>query len=321
MNEKILEVKNLKTYFLVDKSKDLYVRAVDDVNLTINRGDLVALVGESGSGKSSTAYTIMGMNEVTDGDIFFEGENIAHSPRDFEFKKKVQIVFQDPGSSLNEHKDIKQILSLPLKVHKIVKRDQIEEKIEEVLNIVGLSKDFMSKSPASIGGGEKQLVSIARALCSNPKFIILDEPTSALDVSIQAKIINMLLKIHKEQKLTYLFITHDLSLVRNISTKVVIMYLGKIFEIAKTEDFYSKPMHPYTKMLLSSIPVVSEEEEKLKPEKIESKGEIPSPVNIPKGCRFNTRCNQAMDICYKQDPDLINVGDEHQVRCHLYSGK
>jgi len=321
MTKKILELKNLKTYFLVDKSKNLHVRAVDDVSFNINKGELVALVGESGSGKSSTAYTIMGMNEVTDGDIIFDGESIVGKGRSFEFKQKAQIVFQDPGSSLNEHKDIKQILSLPLKVHKIVKPRKMEEKITEVLNIVGLSKDFMYKSPVSIGGGEKQLVSIARALCSNPEFIILDEPTSALDVSIQAKIINMLLKIHKEQELTYLFITHDLSLVRNISTKVVIMYLGKICEIAKTEDFYQKPMHPYTQMLLSSIPVVSEEEETLKPKKIESKGEIPSPVNIPKGCSFNTRCNRAMDICYKVDPKPVYLDEDHMVRCHLYNKK
>lgn len=211
-----------------------------------------------------------------------------------------------------------QILSLPLKVHKMVEKNKIEEKIMEILEMVELPSNFIYKSPNSISGGEKQLVSIARALCCNPKFIILDEPTSSLDVSIQAKIINMLLKLHKERELTYLFITHDLSLVRNISTKVIIMYLGKICEIASTEEFYNNPLHPYTKMLLSSIPVISEEEEALKPKKTTSIGEIPSPVNIPKGCSFNTRCNQAKDICFKEDPLMKLISDKHQVRCHLY---
>lgn len=318
MNNEILTVKNLKTYFMIDKSKKSFVRAVDDVSFSINKGELVALVGESGSGKSTIAYTIMGMENAYGGDIIFDGETVIGKNRTFTFKKKAQIVFQDPGSSLNPHHDVKQILSLPLKVHKVVENNKIENKIGEILNMVGLSEDFIYKSPTSIGGGEKQLVSIARALCSNPKFIILDEPTSSLDVSIQAKIINMLLKLHKEQELTYLFITHDLSLVRNISTKVIIMYLGKICEIANTEDFYKTPMHPYTQMLLSSIPVISEEEEKLKPEKVISTGEIPSPVNIPKGCNFNTRCNKAMDICFIDDPIMHKISDCHDVRCHLY---
>ncbi len=317
MENKLLSVKNLKTYFLVNKSKQQYVKAVDDVSFDINQGELVALVGESGSGKSTIAYTLMGMNEVTGGEIIFEGEDIAKKDRSFDFKKKVQIVFQDPGSSLNPHHDVKQILSLPLKVHKIVPPNKIESKIAEILEMVGLSEDFMYKSPTAIGGGEKQLVSIARALCSNPSFILLDEPTSSLDVSIQAKIINMLLKIHQENKLTYLFITHDLSLVRNISTKVIIMYLGKICEIAETEEFYRKPLHPYTQMLLSSIPVVSEEEEKLKPKRIQSRGEIPSPVNVPKGCSFNTRCNMVTERCFIEDPVMREVSKNHFVRCHL----
>jgi len=321
MSEEILALKNLKTYFLVDKHKQTYVRAVDDVSFSINKGEIVGLVGESGSGKSTIAYTIMGMDKPSGGEIIFDGEDILkhnNNKRTFDFKQKAQIVFQDAGSSLNPYQDVKQILSLPLKVHKIVSKDKIEDKISEILGMVGLSSDFMYKAPASIGGGEKQLVSIARALCSSPKFILLDEPTSSLDVSIQAKIINMLLKLHKEQELTYLFITHDLSLVRNISTKVVIMYLGKICEIAQTEEFYRAPLHPYTQMLLSSIPVISDEEEALKPTKVVSTGEIPSPVNIPKGCSFNTRCNQTMDICFTEDPIMHQTSDCHQVRCHLY---
>lgn len=324
MNTEILSVKNLKTYFAINKSsgKKQYVRAVDGVNFGIKEGEIMGLVGESGSGKSTIAYTIMGMYKPTEGEIIFNfnGKSIVakSNKRSLEFKKNVQIVFQDPGSSLNPYHDVRQILSLPLRVHKIVPKDKIEEKIAEILEMVELPASFMYKTPTSIGGGEKQLVSIARALCSNPKFIILDEPTSSLDVSIQAKIINMLLKIHREQKLTYLFITHDLSLMRNISTKVAIMYLGKICEIAPTEIFYKSPLHPYTQMLLSSIPVISEEEEALKPKKVVSTGEIPSPVNVPKGCSFHTRCIQCMDICRTEDPVIHQVSEDHFVRCHLY---
>lgn len=280
----------------------------------------MGLVGESGSGKSTIAYTLMGMYKQSGGEIIFNGENITtkDNKRNMEFKKNAQIVFQDPGSSLNPYQDVRQILSLPLKVHKIVPNNKIDEKILEILKMVELPADFMYKSPNSIGGGEKQLVSVARALCSNPKFIILDEPTSSLDVSIQAKIINMLLKLQKENNLTYMFITHDLSLMRNISTKVAIMYLGKMCEVAPTEPFYKAPLHPYTQMLLSSIPVISEEEEALKPKKVTSQGEIPSPVNIPNGCSFNTRCNQKMDICCIEDPVMHEVSKDHFVRCHLY---
>lgn len=315
--ETILELKELKTYFPL--GKDRFVRAVDGVSFAINRGDIMGLVGESGSGKSTIAYTVMGMYPQTGGEIIFNGRTMSDQKRDKEFKKHAQIVFQDPGSSLNPYKDVRQTLSLPLKVHNIVPKNQIDDKILEILEMVELPPDFIYKTPNSIGGGEKQLVSIARALCSDPKFIILDEPTSSLDVSIQAKIINMLLKIYRERNLTYMLITHDMSLMRNISTKVAIMYLGKICEVAPTETFYQNPMHPYTQMLLSSIPVVSEEEEALKPKKVVSTGEIPSPVNVPKGCSFNTRCIYKKDICIKEDPCTKEVSPGHFVRCHLYN--
>jgi len=318
MSKEILNIKDLKTYFPIDKTK--FVRAVDGVSFSIREGEIMGLVGESGSGKSTIAYTVMGMYKQSGGEIIFNGETITSkdNKRNMEFKKNAQIVFQDPGSSLNPYQDVRQILSLPLKVHKIAAPDKIDEKILEILDMVELPANFMYKSPNSIGGGEKQLVSIARALCSNPKFIILDEPTSSLDVSIQAKIINMLLKLHKERNLTYMFITHDLSLMRNISTKVAIMYLGKMCEVAPTEEFYKAPLHPYTQMLLSAIPVISEAEEALKPKKVVSTGEIPSPVNIPKGCSFHTRCNRKMDICCNEDPVMHEVSENHYVRCHLY---
>ena len=317
MAQEILRLKNLKMYF--PAGKDRFVRAVDGVDLYINKGDVLGIVGESGSGKSTIAYTVMGMYHQTDGEIIFNGETItkADRKRSMSFRKAAQIVFQDPGSSLNPYQDVRSILSLPLKVHKVVPRKQIDEKIVEILNMVELPADFMYKSPNSIGGGERQLVSIAGALCCNPKFIILDEPTSSLDVSIQAKILNMLMKLREENDLTYMFITHDMGVMRNISTRVAIMYLGKLCEVAPTELFFSNPLHPYTQMLLSAIPVVSDEDEALKPAKIECNGEIPSPVDIPKGCSFNTRCPYKTDRCMEEDPIMREVAPGHYVRCHL----
>lgn len=319
--ERLLELKELKMHFPV--GKDTFVRAVDGVNLEIQKGEVLGIVGESGSGKSTIAYTVMGMYRQTGGEILFNREVITADTkgRSKEFRKSAQIVFQDPGSSLNPYQDVRSILRLPLLVHGVVPRNKVDERIKEILDMVELPPDFMFKSPTSIGGGEKQLVSIARALCSNPKFIILDEPTSSLDVSIQAKILNMLMKLKRENELTYMFITHDMGVMRNISTRVAIMYLGKICEIAPTDVFYTSPLHPYTQMLLSAIPVVSEEDEALKPAKVVSEGEIPSPVNIPPGCSFNTRCKYKFDRCLVEDPQMLEVSPGHYVRCHLHEEK
>lgn len=318
MNEPLLTLKDLKMHFPIGNKK--VVRAVDGVNLTINRGDVIGLVGESGSGKSTIAYTVMGMYQQTDGTIEFGGDVITPKTkgRSKEFRRRAQIVFQDPGSSLNPYQDVRSILSLPLKVHHVVDRKHIDDKILEILDMVELPHDFLYKSPNAIGGGERQLVSIARALCCNPEFIVLDEPTSSLDVSIQAKIINMLMKLKKEQDLTYMFITHDLGVMRNVSNRVAIMYLGKICEIAPTEEFYAKPLHPYTQMLLSAIPVISAEDEAVKPPKVECEGEIPSPVNIPTGCSFNTRCKYKCERCMQEDPKMVEISPGHMVRCHLF---
>lgn len=317
MGKELLIAKDLKQYFPI--GKDRFVRAVDGVNFSINEGEVMGLVGESGSGKSTIAYTVMGMYRQTDGEIIFNGQTITNKTkgRSKDFRRDAQIVFQDPGSSLNPYQDVRQILSLPLRVHNVVSKDGIDDKIREILQMVELPPDFMYKTPNSIGGGERQLVSIARALCSNPKFIILDEPTSSLDVSIQAKILNMLMKLKEEQKLTYMFITHDMGVMRNVSTKIAIMYLGKICEIAPTKTFYEAPMHPYTQMLLSAIPVVTPEEEALKPKKVKSEGEIPSPVNVPSGCSFHTRCAFKQKICMEVDPEMQEVEPGHFVRCHL----
>ena len=281
---------------------------------------MIWFTGLSGSGKSTIAYTVMGMYGMTGGEIDFEGEVFTKETtrkRSMKFRREAQIVFQDPGSSLNPNQDVRSILSLPLKVHKAVPKNESDDKILEILEMVELPADFMYKSPNSIGGGEKQLVSIARALCCNPKFIILDEPTSSLDVSNQAKIINMLIKLKKEQNLTYMFITHDMGVMRNVSTRVAIKYLGKICEIAPTETFYRNPLHPYTQMLLSSIPVVSEEVETIKQKAVETEGEIPAPDNVPTGCSFHTRCPYKCERCTKEYPVMREVEPGHTVRCHL----
>jgi len=318
MNSKLLEVDKLQKFFITSQGT---VRAVDEVSFSIVEGETLGLVGESGSGKSTVAYTVVGLHSPTSGKIVFEGKDISKpvSKRPKGLKKSIQIVFQDPGTSLNSRRTIQQILELPLKVHRLGDSHDRKERVVELLERVELPSDYMYKSPHSLGGGERQMVAIARALATNPQLIILDEPTSALDVSIQAKIINMLIKFQKEMNLSYLFITHDLSLMRNVATRVAIMYLGKICEVAETSEFFANPLHPYTKMLLSSIPVVSEEEEAMKPAKITSEGEIPSPVNVPPGCGFHTRCTVVQGaICSQEIPGMVEVEPGHLVRCHLY---
>lgn len=318
MDKKILEVKNLKKYFPINK--ELAVKAVDGVSLSLYEGQTLGLVGESGSGKSTIAYTIIGMYNATDGEIIYKGEDLAKKgiKRTLKQKGEMQIVFQDPGSSLNSRRSIGKSLAVPLDIHDKMSKEKKNARIEELLELVGLPKNFKDKMPRNIGGGERQLVSVARALATNPSLIILDEPTSALDVSVQAKVIRTLIDLQEKFSLSYLFITHDLSLMRNVATEVAIMYLGRLCELAPTADFFEDPLHPYTQMLLSSIPVATEEEEKVKPDKILSEGEIPSPVNVPKGCAFHTRCREKMDICSQIAPTMIEVSQGHYVCCHKY---
>ncbi|MDR1603728.1 MAG: ABC transporter ATP-binding protein [Gracilibacteraceae bacterium] len=314
----ILQIRSLKQYFPLGKKggQRLFVKAVDDVSLDIGRGEILGLVGESGSGKSTLAYSVVGLYRPSAGQILFEGEKIG-ARRPLPLRKDIQIVFQDPGSSLNPRQTIGEILELPLKVHfPALKSGERQKRVRELLQMVELPAAYAWKTPGAIGSGEKQMAAIARALAPGPKFIILDEPTSALDVSIQAKIINMLLRLRREHNLTYLFITHDLSLMRNIATRVIILYLGRVAEIAGTEDFFRRPTHPYTQMLLSSIPVLGAEDEALKPARILSQGEIPSPVNLPTGCSFHQRCHAVLDRCPGDDPSLRQIGAEHWVRCH-----
>jgi|UniRef100_A0A7V3KN14 peptide/nickel transport system ATP-binding protein len=320
MNDKmpILKISNLKKYFRTNAG---IVKAVDGVSFIMEQGETLGLVGESGSGKSTIAYAVAGIYAPTSGQIFFQSFDISRpaTKRSLSIKRSIQIVFQDPGTSLNPRRTIEQILMLPLNVHRIGSPKERRDLVYELLQKVQLPRDYANKAPGMLGGGERQMVAIARALATQPQLIILDEPTSALDVIIQAKIIKMLLTFQRELGLSYLFITHDLSLMRNVATRVAIMYLGKICELAPALEFFQRPLHPYTQMLLSSIPVVSKEEESLKPKKIQSRGEIPSPVNVPPGCSFHSRCPEAKEICKQIDPPMIELPGGHFVRCHLFS--
>ena len=317
-SDDLLVVQNLTKHF---KTSFGVVRAIDDTNFTIKPGETFGLVGESGSGKSTTGYVIMGIYTPTSGKILFKGQDISvHTKKRPKYlKKDLAIVFQDPASSLNPTKTVRDVVGQPLKVHGLAKgQDEYEKRVTELLDAVELPpEDFKNRRPRDLGGGERQAVAIARAIATNPSLIVLDEPTSALDVSIQAKIMKVLMKLQKELNLSYLFITHDLSLMRNVSSRVAIMYLAKIVEFAPTAVFFQNPLHPYTQMLLSSVPVLTDEEEKLKPKEIISTGEVPSAINPPPGCRFHTRCPFVMATCKVNEPTFVLVEPDHYVACHL----
>lgn len=321
MSEVILEIKDLKKYFPLANGKT--VKAVDGVSMKMYKGETLGLVGESGCGKSTIAYTVVGMYGATSGQVIYDNMDIVKKGyrRTLKQKGDIQIVFQDPGSSLNSRRTIEKSMEVPLDIHDKMSKEEKEKRVEELLEMVGLPKDYKNKMPRNIGGGERQLVSVARALATNPELIILDEPTSALDVSVQAKVISTLIELQKKLELSYLFITHDLSLMRNVASRVAILYLGRLCELAPTAEFFQAPLHPYTKMLLSSIPVVTEEEEAMKQDQIVSQGEIPSPVNAPKGCTFHTRCKDCMEICKTTAPVMVEVAPEHMVCCHKYTAQ
>ena len=321
MSEVIFEIKDLKKYFPLANGKT--VKAVDGVSMKMYKGETLGLVGESGCGKSTIAYTVVGMYGATSGQVIYDNMDIVKKGyrRTLKQKGDIQIVFQDPGSSLNSRRTIEKSMEVPLDIHDKMSKEEKEKRVEELLEMVGLPKDYKNKMPRNIGGGERQLVSVARALATNPELIILDEPTSALDVSVQAKVISTLIELQKKLELSYLFITHDLSLMRNVASRVAILYLGRLCELAPTAEFFQAPLHPYTKMLLSSIPVVTEEEEAMKPDQIVSQGEIPSPVNAPKGCTFHTRCKDCMEICKTTAPVMVEVAPEHMVCCHKYTAQ
>lgn len=317
----IVEVKDLKKYFPIDKGIFFpkivgHVKAVDGVSFCVNKGETLGMVGESGSGKSTVGRLIMRLLDVTSGDISFYGKSILslENETDRFFRSKAQIVFQDPFSSLNPRMIVKDIIGRVLMVQGEKQKAQVTEKVLSTLKEVGLKEEHMTRYPHEFSGGQRQRIAIARALISDPDFIVLDEPTSALDVSVQAQILNLLKGLQKEKGLTYLFITHDLSVVKHMSHKVLVIYLGKAMEYASKEAIFSNPLHPYTKALLTSIPKPYITNESIEDKII--KGDIPSPSNPPQGCRFHNRCPYAEEICEKQEPCWREIEEGHFVACH-----
>lgn len=311
----MIRVKNLKKYFG-------NLKAVDDISFEIKAGETLGLVGESGCGKSTLGKTLLGLEKTTSGEIFFEGKGLSQITSSIEQKKlrrEMQIIFQDPYASLNPRMTAGDIIAEPLDIHKLFSsKKEREEKILRLLSLVGLPAYMRSRFPHEFSGGQRQRIGIARALAPEPKFIICDEPISALDVSVQAQIVNLLKKLQQEMGLTYLFIAHDLAMVKYLSTKVAVMYLGHIVELASSEELYNSPRHPYTQALLSAIPIPDPVIEKTRT-RIILKGEIPSPINPPKGCIFSGRCPLAKKECYESRPQWKELSSGHFAACHLYS--
>jgi oligopeptide/dipeptide ABC transporter ATP-binding protein len=321
--EILIKVNNLKKYFpmasFLGSSRGKVVKAVDDVSFDIKKGETFGLVGESGCGKSTLGRTITRMYDATEGEIFYNGVDIAKLPKkglSF-YHKKMQIIFQDPYSALNPYMNVQEIIDEPMKLHTNVSKAERLEKIEYLLAKVGMSKSDMQKFPYEFSGGQRQRIGIARALSVEPEFVLCDEPISALDVSIQAQVVNMLEDLQKELGLAYLFVAHDLSMVRHISDRIGVMYLGKIVEISPSAELYKNPLHPYTKALLSAIPIADPKKATTNQRQV-IKGELPSPMDVPSGCRFHTRCPYAMPICKEEIPILKKMDQEHSVACHLY---
>ncbi|RDW20563.1 ABC transporter ATP-binding protein [Oceanobacillus chungangensis] len=318
MGEKVLEVKNLKKHFSVGKGQIL--QAVDDVSFSINKGETFGLVGESGCGKSTIGRTIMGLYDKTAGDVIFAGENV-HELKErnkFAFHRKMQMIFQDPYASLNPRSTIREVISEPMEIHEVFKnkREQLE-RVYELLEEVGLSRDHINRYPHEFSGGQRQRIGIARALALGPEFIIADEPISALDVSVQAQVVNLLKRLQAEKGLTFLFIAHDLAMVRQFSDRIGVMYLGNMVELTSSDQLYGNALHPYTKALLSAIPIPDPDIEESR-ERIILKGDLPSPINPPSGCVFRTRCPMAMDVCALEKPKWQEAEPSHFVACHLY---
>ena len=315
MAEKIIEVKNLKKYFDTPKGK---LHAVDGVNFSIEKGKTLGLVGESGCGKSTTGRVILRLLEATDGEILYQGRDIRtlSDSEMRELRKEMQIIFQDPFSSLDPRMTVSEIIEEPIKLNKLITdKNKRLDRVLELMDLVGLSRRLMNTYPHELDGGRRQRIGIARALALNTKFIICDEPVSALDVSIQAQILNLMKDLQKQLGLTYVFITHDLSVVNHFSDDIAVMYLGQLIEKASSEELFDNPIHPYTKALLSAIPRPTVDK---KVEKIILKGEITSPINPENNCRFANRCNFTEDICRQKSPQLEEVSPGHFVACHLF---
>ena len=323
MTAPLLKVENLKIYFPIKKGfmrKNVsFVKAVDNVSFSIMEGETLGLVGESGCGKSTIGRGINQLVKPTEGYVYYEGLDLTTlSKEEMRLKRKdMQMVFQDPYASLNPRLTVESILSEPLKAHGIDKKLH-RKMIEDIMAVCGLNKAFINRYAHEFSGGQRQRIGIARALILKPKLIIADEPVAALDVSIQAQILNLLKDLQEEFKLTYLFVSHDLSVVRHLSDRVAVMYLGRMVEIGDTEKIYSKPLHPYTESLLSAIPISNPRDKK---ERIILQGDVPSPVDPPTGCAFVGRCPKVMDVCHQVRPELQQMNEDHYVACHLYASE
>lgn len=317
--EVLLSVKDLKKHFYMGKKETL--KAVDGISLDIYKGETFGLVGESGCGKSTAGRTMIGLYDRTDGEVIFNGKDVhtLSEKERFQFHKQMQMIFQDPYASLNPRSTVKEIISEPMEVHGLYpdKKERLE-RIYQLLEDVGLNRDHANRYPHEFSGGQRQRIGIARALALDPDFIIADEPISALDVSVQAQVVNLLKRLQKEKGLTYLFIAHDLSMVKQISNRIGVMYLGHIVELTASNQLYKKPLHPYTQALLSAIPIPDPDIED-KRERIILEGELPSPMDPPSGCVFRTRCPHAMEVCAQQKPVWQEIDTDHFVACHLYN--
>ncbi|WP_409294641.1 ABC transporter ATP-binding protein [Peribacillus sp. SCS-26] len=322
MNEQaLLEVRNLKKYFQLGKKEVL--KAVDDVSFDILKGETFGIVGESGCGKSTAGRTILGLYNRTDGEVLFEGKNIhtLSEKEKFAFYRKMQMIFQDPYASLNPRSTVMEIISEPMEVHGLFRnKKERSQRVYELLEDVGLNRDHANRYPHEFSGGQRQRIGIARALALDPQFIIADEPISALDVSVQAQVVNLLKRLQKEKNLTFLFIAHDLSMVKQISDRIGVMYLGSLVELADSGSLYKEPLHPNTKALMSAIPIPDPDVEDSR-ERIILKGELPSPIDPPSGCVFRTRCPEAMEVCARIKPRWQEAEDRHYVACHLYNSE
>jgi len=313
----LIEVRNLKKHFKIGKQ---VLKAVNNLDLVIYPGETLGLVGESGCGKSTAGRTMLRLYEPTDGEMVFDGKNIFDlSPNDMKkMRREIQMIFQDPYACLNPRMTVEDIIGEALDIHQLAAGKKRKERIAELLKLVGLNPEHMERFPHEFSGGQRQRIGIARALAVEPRFIICDEPISALDVSIQAQVVNLLKELQNKMGLTYLFIAHDLSMVKYISDRVLVMYLGNMVELASSDDLYAEPLHPYTKALMSAVPIPDPEVERNR-ERIMLTGDIPSPMNPPSGCVFRTRCPAAMDVCAKKAPEWQEVRPGHFTACHLYT--
>ncbi|RXT05816.1 ABC transporter ATP-binding protein [Ammoniphilus sp. CFH 90114] len=322
MAQDLLQVKNLKKYFPIKGGilgKEVgQVKAVDDVSFTVKKGETLGLVGESGCGKSTTGRSLLRLIEPTSGQVVFDGKDVTAMSKDElrRMRRDMQIVFQDPFASLNPRHTVEKILEEPLIVHGMGNAKERKERVQYLLEVVGLNAYHAKRYPHQFSGGQRQRIGIARALAVNPKLIVADEPVSALDVSIQSQVLNLLQDLQREFDLTYIFIAHDLSVVKHICDRVGVMYLGRVVELADKNSLYAEPKHPYTKALLSAVPIPDPD---VLQERIILQGDVPSPANAPKGCAFHTRCSAVMDICKTDRPAFKDSGNGHFVACHLYN--